>query len=105
MNGPDPLATQIAEGFLLWFFGGVTQPFVIPQTKLLHLAIRKDVIPFSKRFIAHLYAVKGESEYISSGAKTPSDVPTAGASRSAFRPHLSIAERVRSSLHGFRTWS
>jgi hypothetical protein len=73
VNTTDPLATQIAEGFILWIFGGVTQPLVIPQSEPLHLAIRKDAIPFSKRFIAHLYSVKGDPEYIWSGAITPSE--------------------------------
>ncbi len=73
MNAPDPLATQIAEGFIMWIFGGITQPLVISPKTPLHFEIRKDAIPFSKRFIAHLYAVKGDPEYIWSGAKTPSE--------------------------------
>jgi len=73
MSAPDPLATQIAEGFLLWIFGGASAPLVVPTGKPIYTQIAKDALPFSNRFVEHLRAVKGDPEYIWSEPKTDAE--------------------------------
>jgi len=73
MNTSDPIATQLAEGFIMWIFGVSTQPLVIPSGKAVYASIHKGALPFAGQFLTHLNSGNGDPFYVWKGAQTDSE--------------------------------